>query len=525
MANNQGRASYYNNIYYIHFRYKNIGQIEDESDSSSSLDLTELLKKSRQQLKNEYKSKLQASMISTPTANSNMLQTLKDITNLDEEELIKQINKDLTQSLQQVTNTKILAKIHEKMQDESLSQKNLAKVVKNDVTALNDVLKTLDEMLKYINNPLFNLSLQQLTQNATNIEMVGQQLSTKLEAWRKNNDLSVFTKQQRQQADKIILMLDNLAHALMNKTFKSSGSSLSAAGLSRLLLGNFSSTTLAENFAIISKRKAETVSNTTIKNIIPKSVGSSQGVTFTEDGVKNSITNKTDILLPKVKVGFQTTGSDAPNVNTEFKINIGISSKFYKNNSFLGNSSKKISGTIGSGSGGKLSSAIDALNLTQRQKYLMYNYFAHGMEKGDLNAIILTRQLIRLFGSANMNEFSQFLLVNGRIVPLWSIVDYVCQNTLSGSASEKNAQNQGLVLHIEGREKIYEKMSKDKAEESENILVKQNENGKILALGWHRSHLKNDDINNATISAELRLFKMAQFFKKNYNYVYVGQQG
>ena len=118
---------------------------------------------------------------------------------------------------------------------------------------------------------------------------------------------------------------------------------------------------------------------------------------------------------------------------------------------------------------------------------------------------------MRLFSSAHSSDFSQYMLVNGKIISIWQLVQYVTTNSLYFSSSQNS--NQGVTLHIDGRKEILAPMEEDVAEDDENKAVKNTFDGKVLALGWHRSKLKNEDINNARIEAKLHLWNLRKILK------------
>ena len=72
-----------------------------------------------------------------------------------------------------------------------------------------------------------------------------------------------------------------------------------------------------------------------------------------------------------------------------------------------------------------------------------------------VNDLIVTRQILRLFATAgNESDFAQFMLVNGKIVSVWNIVQYAISSNLMLSKSEGGSASQGIVLSIPDRSKI-----------------------------------------------------------------------
>jgi hypothetical protein len=78
------------------------------------------------------------------------------------------------------------------------------------------------------------------------------------------------------------------------------------------------------------------------------------------------------------------------------------------------------------------------------------------MYQSELNDLIATRQIIRLFSSAGTeSDFVNFMLLNGKIISVWDIVKYAISSDLSVSKSQKGAKA-GIVLTIPNRRKIVE---------------------------------------------------------------------
>ena len=54
-----------------------------------------------------------------------------------------------------------------------------------------------------------------------------------------------------------------------------------------------------------------------------------------------------------------------------------------------------------------------------------------------------------------MEDFSQYVIVNGQVVSIWDLIQYALNNQVGLSASMDNDMSQGMVLHIQGRKEIF----------------------------------------------------------------------
>ena len=138
---------------------------------------------------------------------------------------------------------------------------------------------------------------------------------------------------------------------------------------------------------------------------------------------------KTDTRLENVTM--EVTASDHISEG-QITFNLGLSNKQYRKAAFPAYEKVTKKTTIHGGRSGRIEEALDSLFGvgTSRQKYLSYNYLTWYNQKDqleteikELSDLIATRQLIRIFASrGGIKDFSQFMLVNGQIIPVWSIL-------------------------------------------------------------------------------------------------------
>ena len=129
----------------------------------------------------------------------------------------------------------------------------------------------------------------------------------------------------------------------------------------------------------------------------------------------------------------------------------------------------------------------------------------HDKYVGQMNDLIAVRQLLRLFSTTGTSkDFAQYMLINGRIISIWQLIQYAITSdlSLSNSLIKNTNSSQGIVLSIPDRPKF--KASFETVEKGESILEE----------AWKRSREQNSAINSARIVAKLHFDKLAQAFSK-----------
>lgn len=477
MENLDSYIDKYNNLY-IHLNNLHIGS--RISSGSKNLNFSELRKQMVDQLKLQYMSLL-SEKIHIP---GETLKTLSDSMNITEEELITEIDKEIKKKLQKDINVSKLQTLFDTVKNGNLNQHLEAAINQKSIEELNSALEVISKCLDLLegkNNEGKSLgaALTLSMQNSNSFVEVGNKLEKELNEWKKNNNLKLI---KRQSLEASYNSLQNLSYVLQTGTFKSTGQNLTADGMRKLLSNGLISTNIAEGLAFSMRSKADSI----LRGVVAQSVGT-QAVTIKyEDGVSGSITSKTDVLLPKVKIKLE-------NLSDEISVDIGISSKFYTGKPFLGNSGKE-AGSFGSGSGGTLKEALSTIFLNANQnKYLAYNYLAHNENQKEMKDLILTRQLLRLFATMGSSEdFSQYMLVNGKVISIWQLVRYIALDNLD--EKEKN----GITLSISSK-KSFKPVEKH-----------QRRGESVKEVAWQRAREQNSIINEAKIFAKIHLKNLAR---------------
>lgn len=477
MENLDGYVDKYNN-FYIHLEKIHIGS--RISNGSKNLDFSELRQRMVNQLKLQYIDLL-SKRIQIP---GETLKTLSNSMDITEEELITEMDKEIKKKLQKDINVSKLQILFDTVKNGNLNQHLEAAINKKSIEELNSAFEVISKCLNLLegkNNEGKSLGAALILsiQNSNSFMEIGDKLGIELNEWKKNNNLKTIKKQS---LDASFSSLQNLSYVLKTGTFKSTGQSLTADGIKKLLSNGLISTNIAEGLAFSMKSKADSI----LRGVVARSVGTQAVTVRYEDGIQESITSKTDVFLPKVKIKLKNFGN-------EISADIGISSKFYTGKTFLGNSGKEV-GLFGSGSGGTLKEALSTIFLNANQdKYLAYNYLAHNENQKEMKDLILTRQLLRLFATMGSSEdFSQYMLVNGKIISIWQLVRYIALDDLD--EKEKN----GITLSILSKKSF----KPEKQHQRRGVSVKE--------VAWQRSREQNSIINEAKISAKIHLKNLAR---------------
>lgn len=477
MENLDGYIDKYNNLY-IHLNNLHIGS--RISSGSKNLNFSELRKQMVDQLKLQYMSLL-SEKIHVP---GETLKTLSDSMNITEEELITEIDKEIKEKLQKDINVSKLQILFDTVKNGNLNQHLEAAINQKSIEELNSALEVISKCLDLLEGrnsegKSLGAALTLSMQNSNSFVEVGNKLEKELNEWKKNNNLKLI---KRQSLEASYNSLQNLSHVLQTGTFKSTGQNLTADGMRKLLSNGLISTNIAEGLAFSMRSKADSL----LRGVVAQSVGTRAVTIKYEDGVSGSITSKTDVLLPKVKIKLE-------NLSDEISVDIGISSKFYTGKPFLGNSGKE-AGSFSSGSGGTLKEALSTIFLNANQnKYLAYNYLAHDENQKEMKDLILTRQLLRLFATMGSSEdFSQYMLVNGKVISVWQLVRYISLDDLD--EKEKN----GITLSISSK-KSFKPVEKH-----------QRRGESVKEVAWQRAREQNSIINEAKIFAKIHLKNLAR---------------
>ena len=461
----------------------------------------------KEQLRFQYNNLFKESLNIKISNQNQTLDSLAKIMEIDENGLIKILNQQLQEELQSSINVNKLKELHNNIKDKQF--KTIFESILNNkdskkgVQEFNQILTIIGDCLQLIETGEESLGALILelrdNSNISNLKGLGKKLHEQLEKYKIKNNYKTIKKETLKAS---VQQLENLAFSLETEKFRSDKKKdLTAEGLVTLLVNGLISTQFAEGIAFIGNEVGKNTANNNILTGVKAQRAGTKSVeqNFIEDSSLSKIIGKTDILLPNVKIKFQVgeTGKDT----VVFTFDIGISSKFYKNNSFNDIEKEKAIGTISSGSGGQLGIILSSIlsNSEDFHKYLMYNHMSYETEyTEDLNAILATKSIIRLFSSAGSKDFSHFLLINGKIIPVLSLVEYAIENKLTASLSQKD-NTQAILISIPNRKDF---VYKDK------MPLEQS--------AWERSKEQKRKIDFATFKAELRLNKLAEkYYKTN----------
>lgn len=493
------------NIFYIHLNDINIG------NRISSQNITINWDQHRNRVINQTKNNYITLFNQNLKTDDMTLKALSEFMGLNQQQLITQINKDLGKKLQDEIRVDSLANLHQMVKNG-----NVSKLISNSINDKNENIKNLKQALKVVAQCLKLLEPKRQDGGAlgaillntvndktiTSFKELGKELATALKDYNVKNKYRSIQKDALEDAQSL---LRNLSHVLQEGNFKSSGRDISTKGLSRLILNNIVSTAIAQGLGFVIKTKSQ--------DLLYKATISSTGTAKVQSDSELSdkkITGKTDVKIQNVN--YKLDLLDYGETSGSLIMDIGLSLKFYTNQKFndltkKGENQIISTQSINSGSGGILGEAITAIFNQPIHKYLVYNYYAHSNEEQlnikQMNDLILKQQILKLFASAGKGEFSQFMLVNGEIISIWDIVQYVLKSELFLSQGQKGSNKQGLALNIP-----------DKME-----IVKSNVpfdfEKKSIIDSWQRSRKVNEVINSATVKAELHLKNLAKYYNKN----------
>lgn len=482
------------NYFYVHLNKANIA-----ARTLSATDLTSTYKEQRNNvllaLQQDYKNLLNNQL------NGQSIQALSAVMNIDENEFMQRLNQTVKQKLQAAVNDSKLGQLHEK--SVSLKEK-LSDIIKDDKVNL-DNLKTIFKLIKESIN-LFGKSAStdalgaaltmamQSIDNGVDVQTIGGNLQTALENYQAASNMATIKKESLEKA---AAQLSNLGYALKEGHFKSTGSKLSSEGLATLIGKLIISTDLAQGLAICSTKKATQLVAKTIKSVGTKSVETF----FDEEYDSEKIPGKTDVQITGMKMSLEA--KDLGQNSVDFELDIGISSKFYSGQQF--NAAKTpLTGTFSSGSGGSLSQAIKTIWTGYDDRYLIYNYITHGIYTKEINSLLASRELVRLFASAGSKDFAGFMILNGKVISIWELIQYAMNHDLFKSRSMLGQNGkQAIALTIQGREKII----------AGNVQIPVDPDNKAtktkMLAAWQRARNLNTLFDSARIKAELHLDALA----------------
>lgn len=489
------------NDYYIHKRKRDIGKAMG-GDHMSDKDIAEVFSDQRERAveasKTYYKDMFfDKSNVKLNKTAQKLLNSVFEDSTIDD--IVSEIDVQLKQQLEKnldVKNTESYLQAYQKSVD--ISQQLLSSDLIEAATAFNEILEALAQVSQLIGDPINGAALASalLLQKANkkeglNYTEMGQRLLSAVALFEKQNPVIPMNS----NIPRAVQAINRLGTSL-SKNLTTSDTKISTKNISKVIGSAFQ-----KGYAEFVKTYVNDIAEAGIDKSLAQIIGQGEKTTliqFTDTrgkmtskgGTKSA--GKVDISLPNVQIHFSSNSNDALSGDMTFRV--GISDKSYKNYGFAG-AAKKTSMSFESGSGGTLKEALNSLFDEDIQHYLAYNVLAYGFTGFPaatfaLHDIILSRHILRLFSTrGGVNDFSQYFLANGELFSMWEVLQYISENSVGYSQSQKkNTKNQAVSLHMIGREGV-------------TSLMKQ-KNARI------RVPNVNDVINRIKLTAILRTEKL-----------------
>ena len=451
---------------YVHLHSENIGMAENENgEPIRPSQVTSIFQSRKKQALQA--SKRQFTNLFFKSLDENSIRLLKQVFNSgNQDQIMTQVQRQMGKQIQESLN---IEKIQQLVNLEKSRNVNvLSKEIVNNksIQAYNDLISLLEQAMKIVGSQEGSFLSLALLQNPPSIQAGGKRLLKALNDFKKNNEGKEIKSKEIEKVNHIIDFVLPLGKRLIDIGTQRRGSKdfFTADALKKLIQGIFS-TGFAE---VLAGNITELATQTIMKNVETVFSGQ-QGVeiSFTDQhgnfvrtgGTKSA--GKADVKLKNVSLSLQNIlGEDQGSITVE----VGISNKFYITQNFHDLNGKKLTtGTFGSGSGGSLTEALlTTFGDNLRYLYYSYNILSHADKEmwktpnRALNDILLTRQIVRLFASRGGSaDFAQFMLVNGKIIPIWDIILSTIQN-VGYSSNEEGHNNQAVYLSIPDRPEIME---------------------------------------------------------------------
>lgn len=427
----------------------------------------------------EYKNLLNSSI------KESGITALSQALEINEEDFIKELNNSMKDKIQEVVDDSRLKDLYEKTNSVNVTSLLKQALDGNNLQKINEVFKMIDQALSLLGPAGEEIGAAVLLSlnNAKNIKQIGKNLQNAVHKYAIEKQGSTLTEQSLIRSSKL---LENLGYAFQHGKFKSNNSDITARGLAYLINQNIISQSLAESLAFCSSGKARSVLSKEIKN-------TGMDVISTKDDEEygyNAFFGKTDVKASNVQIHLETK-ENSNGVN--FEMEIGFSSKFYLGQGFNSTLNKNV-GIYNAGSGGTLSQAIKDIWGAPEQRYIIYNWIVHKQQQNvrQVKNLLLMREIIRLFSSAGKQDFSNFIILNGRVLSIWDLIQYVFDHDLLSG-------DQGIALKINHEEEI----------SKENKYIEVDPSNKALRTpmlaAWQRSRNINTKFDYAKIQAKIHL--------------------
>lgn len=458
--------------YYIHRTSRHIGMLQT---LIPEMDLASVFAQEKQKaglaVKNQFKS-LYKNTIKGLTEESKIL--LNECFETGSDEILTNIDTALRETLQQGIDEDAITKmlhLERKLNNIKL-QNGLDKILADT----EDNLKKIDEMIDILIKAIKQLKagksgailisvLTTFLQNrGSSLTEYGTNLRAALEEYKNRTDThnSINKKQINAVVDQINSLAKNLAKGKTSK-----GDNLTANGIMTTFQNNIFSTGIGEASGLMINK----VATDTATMEISKKVAHMQLIG--QDTTRIAMTDAQGNYIPGEYEGEKVYGKadlryrhielsllgETEGIEGKFQISVGVSNKFYKNNLFnltTGFGGKEFSGGGGVNLGRAINISFDNLRL----KYLAYNTLA--WNEDDVNAkkgmialqdVLATRNIVYAFSARGKNndkgqegDFSSFMLVNGKFVSIWEMIQYAITTNIGLSHSASQNTDQAINL-------------------------------------------------------------------------------
>jgi hypothetical protein len=234
---------------------------------------------------------------------------------------------------------------------------------------------------------------------------------------------------------------------------------------------------------------------------------------------------KADIMLDNVACTLQCL----PGFNGksfDLKMNLGISNKLYKNINL--NEPLKKDSHVSFGGGMNVRLAIDMSFNSIQKRYLAYNVFTWSDKPGmraplrALQDILFTRSAINLIGSrglnqqGNTNDSALFILVNGEVYSLWTIIQTILMDSNKIGWSNSENKTSPITFSIENRPKIDGRKQdlnyKYRGNQFDKKMKSQQYAEKVKKVMQNRANYIYDRLGAANINAIFKLDRLNKLY-------------
>lgn len=368
------------------------------------------------------------------------LMTKTEFVNFLDEAMKKELNEKLDKNyIESLIATK--EKLTSQVQDAFKEGNDFNKIL----TAMSELIEIVDGS----NNPLAVLLAGIGRERPLGMTETGQKLNEALDKWEaRNNGRNISTILHDGQIQTLLQRLRTIATDLQTGHFKFSKKTLNARDFTRVINNLLGVNEIAEQTSLMVKGETFRLATAAGKNSGGKYVATESGLSEKDGTRRRKVDKFRNFTVSKIY--------NKQSINIEF--NLGASVKFYESGDVFSKSEDgKSNIVVKTGSGGMLKYIIPQIWENESDQYYIYNYILHDRYRKELNNIFLLKQLLRLFTTAGTSQdFAQIMLVNGNLVSMWDIVQYITntKNLFDLSTSQGGAEKQGVSLTITGRQKM-----------------------------------------------------------------------